>query len=989
MDDNGNNIAILKSRNGAIKADSEAELSMSCKIKKPRKWSAESPNLYTLLLTVKDGYGKVLEYTASRIGFRKIEISATGQLLVNGKSVLFKGVNRHEHDSKLGRAVTYESMIEDIRLMKQFNINTVRTSHYPNNPQWYDLCDKYGIYLMDEANVEAHGCYNKETKHLGKRPSWNAAHIDRAMSMVERDKNHPSVIFWSLGNESGQGEAFHLMTREIKKRCSERPVHYEAYWEPCDMDSNMYPSVAHVANMGKQKTGRPYFICEYAHAMGNASGNIQEYWNEIEKYDRNIGACVWDWIDQGLEEYDKDGRKYYTYGGDYGDKPNSGNFCINGLLFPDRTPSPKLYEVKKVYQYIKFKAGDLSNGEVVIENNYAFTDLNEFNVNWCVTEDGLEIYRDRLTDFSLAPASKKMVKVDLDCLSGIKPGAVYHLNFSATTKKQKGLVPVNHELAIGQLKLPVAETFVADKSLLDSSLNSVENDGETVTVNGKEFSVVFSKDAGIVTALTFNGKKMIDGNGPVLNAFRARGDNDGSGQWYRNGFNKLKLKNKQFTVVDQKESVVGIKIVNDYIGAGKKCFTVESLYSIFANGVIHVNNHIKPVKGMPVLPRIGFKMQFGGALKDVQWFGAGPHENYVDRMQGAPIGRYENSVRDMYTPYVRPQHCGNREEIQWVCLTDKDGNGLLAVADNKMSFTALHYTENTLDQARHLNDLNPLEEVVLSLDAGQQGVGNGSCGPAVLPKYRLLPKIMDFGFTLRPYKREMGNPAVQARKKVAAGAPVIIEKNGTVYLKNSYQNSVVKFTVDGSEPTENSSTYSAPITVGSNFLVRAKVFSSELLAGPEAQLQIWKPLDLVDVDKSSWKVVSFSSAHPGNDALKAIDGNTGTFWHTPWGGNVVKPPHSLVVDFGKGYKLAGLILTPRQGGSSNGVIKDYEVYLSNDGLNWGTSVLKGTLPSSGSKGDYTIRLNKDRVARFIKLVVKSGYNGPWASLAELDVLAVK
>ncbi|MCK5835106.1 MAG: DUF4981 domain-containing protein, partial [Lentisphaeria bacterium] len=408
-------------------ANKDTDFSLKADVKNPLKWSAEFPNLYTLVITLSDEDGKVLEYVSDKVGFRTIQISKTGQVLVNGKSILFKGVNRHEHDAVDGRAVSYESMVEDIRLMKLYNINTVRTSHYPNDPRWYDLCNEYGIYLMSEANVEAHGCWNAQTEYLGKRPEWNGAHIDRVMSMVERDKNHPSIIFWSLGNESATGPVFQLMADAIRTRSTDRPIHYEVEWGPADMDSNMYPSVGRVEAMGKIKSSRPYFICEYGHSMGNSMGNIKEYWDAIEKYDRNIGGCIWDWIDQGLKKTDKDGNSFFAYGGDYGDKPNSGNFCLNGLLNSDRTVSPNMPNLKAIYQYVKFFAGDLSQGEIKIANNYFFSNLSLYNLNWTVIEDGIAIENGRITNLNVAPGVEQMVKVPFSKFK-VKSGAEYYLN---------------------------------------------------------------------------------------------------------------------------------------------------------------------------------------------------------------------------------------------------------------------------------------------------------------------------------------------------------------------------------------------------------------------------------------------------------------------------------------------------------------------------------------------------------------------------------
>ncbi len=979
----------------AIPAGEDLSARIALPVPHPRKWSAEFPNLYTLLVTLKDAEGKTTEIASDKIGFRKIEISPTGQVLVNGRSILFKGVNRHEHDPVRGHALTREDMLEDIRLMKLHNINTVRTSHYPNDPRWYDLCDEFGIYIMDETNVESHGCFNNEVKHLGKRPNWFAAHVDRALSMVERDKNHPCVVFWSLGNEAGQGKAFQLMAEAIRKRDTERPIHYEAQWEPADMDSNMYPSLGTVEQAGKRKSARPYFICEYVHSMGNAMGNLREYWDLIEKYDRCVGACVWDWIDQGLETTTPDGKQYYAYGGDFGDKPNSGNFCINGLLFPDRTPSPKMGTLKAVYQYVKFSredfhsAGDFTPGKIKIRNNYNFSNLDRYILRWELTEDGLPVGGGHVTDLDVAPGAETELELPTPNFIPV-PGAAYHLNLCLIAKNQYGLVPVGHVVATAQFPLP--QGVASEPMLCEAQKPKHMEIGGKITISGEDFEAVFGKDEGTITSLRYGDMRVIDGNGPSLAAFRARGDNDNARAWYDAGLDQLKSSPLSMTVREN-ESTITVTAKNRWLGkADKLCFTTTATYTVFGDGTIHVANHIVPAPGMPSLPRLGIKTHLAEGLENIEWLGAGPFENYPDRQDGALVGHYKSTVAGMYVPYVRPQHCGNRGRTSWVALAGETGRGLLAVADGSMSFTALHFTENQLDAAKHTYNLEARKDVVLSLDCREMGVGNGSCGPGVLEKYKIRPEPVSFSFRLQPFDKAEGDPAALARSVVAApqvGSTFIDRKLALSALSMHGAPPAgveIHYTTDGTEPTDRSPLYVEPFPIERDFTLKTRAFAKNLLPGPVATEKIEKPLDLVDPGKSHWTVVSADSRHADTPPALAIDGDPDTYWHTNWDESD-KHPHTLVIDMKKPLTLAGFTARPRSDGTPNGKIKNYDLFLSLDGKNWGKPVSSGTLPAAPAKCE--IRFKTPARGRFLKLVAKSAHTGPWTSLAELDVLAIR
>ncbi len=967
-------------------------VTITAPVDSPSKWSAEHPNLYKLALELKDAKGNTTQAFAANVGFRSIETGPNGQLLINGKSVLLKGVNRHEHHPIHGRAVTLESMITDIRLMKQNNINCVRTSHYPNDPRFYDLCDQHGIYLVDEANVEGHGMYgHRGVPALGQRPEWDAAHVDRALSMVHRDKNHPSVIFWSLGNESGPGPAFHKMTKAIKAVDTTRLVHYEVDWAPADMDSNMYPSVRYVESQGKNGSTRPYFICEYAHAMGNAVGNLQEYWDVIESHDRLIGACIWDWIDQGLLETDDNGNQYFTYGGDYKDYPNSGNFCINGLITPDRKTTPKLTEVKKVYQYFDAKPVDLIKGKVELINKFHFTNLSDFNITWTLTEDGLTIQSGKLSTMDTPPATTKTIQLPLKQFT-TETGAEYFVNILLSTKSSTPLVPKDHPIAFAQLKLPIEKTILPIDNFAKFPRLDFKESKTSVSITGDNFNVAFDHATGTISKLTYDKTTIIQSsdeniNGPLLNAFRAPVDNDSRGQWYAFGLNKMSHKVTSIDVDRKNPSTVTVTINTTYTGTdNRKLFDVRSKYTVFGNGTIHVNNHIVPADDLPVLARLGFKMHLPQNFENLTWYGRGPDENYIDRRTGSPVGIYGSTVTDQYYPYARPQTTGNKTDTRWLFITNHRDNGLMVTSSSTMSFTALHYTENELDTARHLNELTPRNDTVLSLDYKHLGLGNGSCGPGPLPKYSFAPQTCDFAFTLRPAPADTKQCAAIACKQPMLPKPVLTQTGNTITITPPTQEAAVYYTLNNESPATSLRKYTAPIRIDANCTISAVATAKDFLTSPPAVGKFFKHLKTIDPAKSSWKVIKADSSHPGDSPENAIDSDPSTKWHTRWGDNEPPHPHDIQIDLAAQYKLAGLTILSRTDGNRNGCIKQCKFYTSTDAKKW-TLTWTGQLESPSTLN--TIRFEKETTARYIKLESISAYNGPWAAVAELNILATE
>jgi beta-galactosidase len=931
-----------------------------------KTWSAEMPNLYYLTLVMKDKDGNQTEAIKQKLGFRSSFIKG-GQLLINGKAVLLKGVNRHEHDPVTGHVISKESMLRDITLMKKHNINTVRTCHYPDDPYWYDLCDQYGIYVIDEANIESHGMgYGAES--LAKDTLWKDAHLDRVKRLIERDKNHPSVIIWSMGNEAGDGVNFSACYEWIKKQDPNRPVHYErALLGPnTDIYCPMYASIEYLEKYAQKKQDRPLIMCEYAHSMGNSTGNLQDYWDVIEKYDQLQGANIWDWVDEGFLKKDEKGNEYYAYGGDFGppDVPSDGNFCCNGLVSADRTPHPGLMEVKKVYQNIKVHLLDAGKGTVRIDNGYFFQTLGFVDLKWEILADGRIIGSGTSGLPEVLP--QQSVNLTLPVTGLIKDqNHEFFLNVSFITNKETDLIPKGYTLASEQIVLLGKRTTTPVNSDNLSSLKVAENES-VLLISGNNFKINFDKAFGKITSYKFNGDELMK-EGPQLNFWRAPTDNDfGNGMESRCAVWKEASKQRQpekFAVLKTESSEIQIEVTYNLEKVKAKNLT---LYTIYGNGDVEVENHfipgprterkrqyfvgnsekpafrfsaeepimlilpplgkdplteftlqfgIKPdsfsrknaiwenrewepgtlhlefrscklcfflygtdyvyfdyafepgkiydlslvysapgkslklyssgqlveertlanavpleINGesfvggwegedrffigefdkikiwtqaltqeeiksdskdnllvnldfaagnaesirdiaggfnativekeneMPELMRYGMQMKIPGRFNNVTWYGRGPQENYCDRKTAAFAGTYSNTADGLYFPYIRPQENGYRTDARWVALQDEKGKGLMFIADSLISFSALNYTIDDLDQGikqnyHHTNDLVKKDFVSLNLDYGQTGVGgDDSWGARPHQKYTLSYKDYDYKYIIRPLK---------------------------------------------------------------------------------------------------------------------------------------------------------------------------------------------------------------------------------------------
>ncbi|WP_291581317.1 glycoside hydrolase family 2 TIM barrel-domain containing protein [Bacteroides sp.] len=700
------------------------------------KWSAEHPNLYTLILELKDANGKVIEVTGTKVGFRTSEIK-DGRFCINGVPVLVKGVNRHEH-SQLGRTVSKELMEEDIKLMKQYNINTVRNSHYPAHPYWYQLCDRYGLYMIDEANIESHGMgYGPAS--LAKDSTWLTAHMDRTHRMYERSKNHPAIVIWSLGNEAGNGINFERTYDWLKSVEKNRPVQYERAEENYNTDiyCRMYRSVDVIKEyVARKDIYRPFILCEYLHAMGNSCGGMKEYWDVFENEPMAQGGCIWDWVDQSFREVDKDGNWYWTYGGDYGPKdvPSFGNFCCNGLVNAVREPHPHLLEVKKIYQNIKSTLVDKKNLTIRVKNWFDFSDLNEYLLHWSVTGDDGTIVAEGSKEVTCAPHA--VVNITLGAVKLPKTLREAYLNLSWTRMEATPLVTSDWEVAYDQFVLPV-------------STNSWS--GKPAKAGNTTFIV--DEATGALKSLCLDGEELLAS--PItLSLFRPATDNDNRDQhgaklWRQAGLDQLTQK-----VVSLKEGKNKITVKADILNAeGKKIGNAEFIYALNRDGSMKVQTTFEPdtslVKSMA---RLGVTFEMKDTYENVTYLGRGEHETYTDRNQSGKIGIYETTPERMFHYYVVPQSTGNRTDVRWMQLTDEYGKGCWIEANSLFQFSTIPFSDVILEKARHINELKRDGKITIHLDAEQAGVGTATCGPGVLSSYLVPLTKQTFDFTIYPVK---------------------------------------------------------------------------------------------------------------------------------------------------------------------------------------------------------------------------------------------
>lgn len=753
-------------------------------VNNPNKWTAETPYLYRLVLTLIDSDGKACDFESCRVGFRQVEIK-DGIIQLNGKRLVLRGVDRHEHHPERGRALTIDDMRRDIILMKQFNFNAVRTSHYPDDPRWYDLCDEYGLYLVDETNLETHGVWDD----LSNDPLWAHAYLERAMRMVLRDKNHPSVLFWSLGNESGCGTNHHAMAAWIRANDPTRPVHYESGRpgpEVSDVASYMYPNLEWMKQLlSDPQEKRPIVMCEYAYAKGNSTGNFYKFWEMVDAFPRFQGGFIWDWSDKALLGINVRGEKYWAYGGDFGGdfnyhQPNEDpQMCCNGIVGPDLTPHPGAYEVKKVQAPVAIWAAgqpgvnqspqipidsslvakNILEGRFVVWNKYHTLDLSHLVLGWEVLENGLRVQSGNLPPLQLAAGQKTEVLIPFKVPDKTNPGAEYHLNVYFNLAMDTPWASKGHIIAWEQFRLPVSTTPKRLPALGAGPGLSILDASHDLVIKGPNFHLVFDKTTGVMTSLDVDGRPLIN-HGPIENFFRAPTDVDllmgnptaNIHKWRAAGYDDLQRQLIRFEFSPIHANLAEVR-VKTYLAAPGKPAGIHSevIYRINSNGSIELNNNVQIDQSLPFIPRVGLEMILPDKFEQLTWFGRGPHENYVDRKHSAVVGLYQSTVSDQFTPYVYPSECGGKEEVRWLTLTDPSGFGIKVTAQDQLHFDVLHYSIQDLAQARHLYALTRRPEVVLHLDGWHMGVGGDDGWMAPVHKeFLIYPGRYRYGLVISP-----------------------------------------------------------------------------------------------------------------------------------------------------------------------------------------------------------------------------------------------
>lgn len=963
---------------GKLNAKGEIELEATLDAaNKVNLWSAEAPHRYTLVGELKDGKGRTVQTFSTFVGFRKVEIKETPAekdefglagryYYLNGQPIKLKGVNRHENNVKAGHTVSREQMEHEVFLMKRGNINHVRNCHYPDAPYWYYLCDKYGIYLEDEANIESHEYYYGK-QSLSHVPEFRNAHIARNMEMVHATVNHPSVVIWSLGNEAGPGKNFVDCYNAIKAYDTSRPVQYERNNDIVDMGSNQYPSIAWVqgAVQGKYKLKYPFHISEYAHSMGNACGNLIDYWDAIESTNFFMGGAIWDWVDQALDKQDPaTGKTYWAYGGDFGkdNKPNDGMFCMNGIMRPDLTPKAQYFEVKKVYQNVGVKAIDMKQGQIEIFNKNYFEPLKNYQIVWSLYKDGVCVKKNQPLQGAkniVGPREKGIYTLPYDYAS-LDANSEYFVTVQFLLGKdmpwaKKGYVQMEEQLRVkgADVAAPsiaaVAKTGKAMKYQLDKA-------AKRASITGENFQVAFDLNTGAIYSLKYGNQIIIkDGNGPQLDAYRAPTDNDaGIGYhnvWFKNGLYDLQHVVKSWTCTPNKkdgtykldftvesqgkegcdvnygnrdrdpESCYNFEKNKRALTDADLKFTSRQIYTIYKDGSIEMQSAIGANRSKVILPRIGYSMVLPSELNQYDYYGRGPVNNYNDRKTSQFIGWYHSPVAEQGIMLPKPQAQGNREEVRWCAVTNSQQQGVVFISDSTMSASALPWSQQELTLAAHPYQLPKSSGTHLHLDAKVTGLGGASCGqggPLTPDQVRSTPTT--FGFIIRPaVKSELPNLV----KVSATGRKMV--KDIMQQMKQNQQSTGLQIAFASSqEPDE-------------------------------------------------------------GDAAYLVDGDPSTIWHTMYSITLAKYPHWVDFDAGKQKVIKGFTYLARQDGSLNGCIKDYEIYVSNDNKTWGEPVAKGSFEKTAKL--QKVMFGKPVKARYVRLRALNEQSGQdYASGAEFTLV---
>jgi beta-galactosidase len=962
-------------------SEKTGQFNFDSKVENPEKWSAEQPNLYKLLIVLKDSNGKTIEALSQNIGFRTAEIK-NGQFLVNGKAVYVKGVNRHEHDPDFGHYITRQSMLKDIQLMKEFNINTVRTSHYPNDPEFYELCDLYGLYVIDEANIESHGMGYGEAS-LAKNEAWGPMHLDRTIRMIERDKNHACIVTWSLGNEAGDGVNFVANAKWIKERDKSRPVQYERAGMEAHTDivCPMYMSIEGMIRYAEGKPERPMILCEYAHAMGNSCGGLQDYWIAIEKYPALQGGCIWDWVDQGLREIDDKGRMYYTFGGDYGtNKPSDNSFCLNGLVNPDRKPNPQLWETKKVYQNIAIEALDLTTGKFNIRNKYFFTNLNEFNLSWTIKSALGIVAHGIVADLNVEPLSEKTFTVNIPDLQKPKAGQVYVIKFSLTGKKHKGLVKAGHEQAWEEFELPVKAqlfTIIENKEKV-----SVQPENDKMLVFGENYKLTIDPKTGIISSYLLKGTEMMQ-QGPRLNFFRPPTENDirdrnGLRAWNSAGLNKLEQIAGKPEILNQTDGTV-LVIFPLTFKSNSTEFSGVVQYQFFGDGTFNISSEVNIPATVSAVAKVGLQAKMKRSFDQLNWYGLGGVSTYPDRKSGGKFDFYTSSAVELYDHnLVVPQDNCNQSDVRWASVTNFEGIGLLMSSTKPMNFSAYPYDDAAITKARHLNELDEADFVTVNYDDLVTGLGTATCGPGILPQYVAHSGIYRFLITYRPVEFQKKNIFDYTSEKhvtselLISQAPVLKRNDdGTISISGDSDATIYYAVNDG-----NVKKYNKPFDLKKGGKVTA-------FAEAKGKTKSTVVSEIFEISKEKWTAKADCS-YPGEGPKSAIDNRAETIWHSDWEDDKCIQPHFVEVDMKEVLEAKGFYYLPRQDGS-NGRIANYNFEVSTDGKKWETVIENGRFWNFEGKQEKIF--DKPMKMRYFKITtLREVNNSAYSSIAEIGVV---
>ncbi len=982
-------------------------------------WTAEAPNVYVVVGELMQGK-KVLETISFQTGFRTVEIKDTPAsqdefglagryYYINGKPVKLKGVNRHDTNPLTGKVISREQMEHEIMLMKRANINHIRTSHYPNDPYFYYLCNKYGIYLESEANIESHEYFYGKAS-LSHVPEFQAAHVDRVMTMAHQLVNNPSIVIWSLGNEAGPGHNFVVAYDSLKAYDASRPVQYERNNDIVDMGSNQYPSIAWTRDAVKGRMGikYPFHISEYAHSMGNAVGNLVDYWEAMESTNFFMGGAIWDWIDQSMYNYTKEGKRYLAYGGDFGDTPNDGQFVMNGIIFGDEQPKPQYYEVKKVYQYIGTSWKDAKTATLdVFNKNYYTDDLSGYAMSYVLTADGVAVKKGELELGSVPARTHKAITIT-GLNEGLDPNKEYLLHIVYRLKGDMPWAKAGYIQAEEQLPVQVAAARPAIAAAGKVNMSAVKDN--KIVLSGKAFTTTFDLTKGTIYNLQYDGKTIIpDGCGPELNAFRAWVNNDNWAYegWYANGLNNLQHKCTSYTTHANADGSVSVvcnvesqapysyrleggnanwkKLIENKekpFGKDDFRFTTQVVYTIFPDGSIESESAITSNKPNLTLAKLGYTVRLPKALRLLNYYGRGTVDNYPDRKTGQMIGIYEQQdVEDEFVAFPKPQDTGNHQDTRWLSLAGNGGQdalyGTLFVAKDKMSFSALPWSDNTIAMANHPHELPQSDYTYLHLDMAITGLGGNSCGQGgPLQRDRVMATPHTFGYMIRPMNSVETNDLVSNANVSLNGATpltIVRDAEGNVTINANGAKGDIFYRVNGSKKAVK---YTGPVSLREGGTISAWTKENDWLVASQSFSRI---------ESIPLSVVFASSQESGEgDASHLTDGDPSTYWHTMYSVTVANYPHWVDFDCGGVKTIKGFTYLPRQD-SNNGNIKKYSIQVSNDGKTWGKAVAEGEFENN--RKEKTVLLTTPVKARFVRLTALSEQSGQdFATGAEFKVL---